>query len=94
MNLYHVSVETPKATLLQALRQLNGVMPKRSTGGMGKSGTCCTADTKSILVDKDSSLLELARYVVPNPLRPRAVNKPEPHRWASLVQRWGLILKS
>ena len=38
---------------------------------------------KAILVDKDSYLLELSRYVVLNPVRARMVNEPGDWQWSS-----------
>ena len=38
---------------------------------------------KAILVDKDSYLLELCRYVVLNPVRAGLVSRPEEWRWSS-----------
>jgi len=38
---------------------------------------------KSILVEKDSYLLEVSRYIVLNPVRAGMVEQPEEYRWSS-----------
>lgn len=38
---------------------------------------------KAILVERDNYLMELARYVVLNPVRAKIVKKPEDYRWSS-----------
>jgi len=81
-NHYHLLLETPKANLSQALRQLNGVYTQAFNRRHGKVGHVLQGRFKSILVDKDSYLLELARYVVLNPVRAKAVRKPEAYRWS------------
>jgi hypothetical protein len=45
---------------------------------------------KSILVDRDSYLLELCRYVVLNPVRARMTRKPETYGWSSYRATAGL----
>ena len=48
---------------------------------------------KAILVDKDSYLLELARYVVLNPLRAKMVRRVERWRWSSYPATCGQAAK-
>ena len=45
--------------------------------------------TKFSIVDKDSYLLELARYVVLNPLRAKVVRKLEQWQWSSYLATCG-----
>jgi REP-associated tyrosine transposase len=89
-NHYHLLVETPKANLSQALRQLNGVYTQAFNRRHGKVGHVLQGRFKSILVDKDRYLLELARYVVLNPVRAKAVKKLEAYRWSSFRATVGL----
>lgn len=75
-NHYHLVVETPDANLSKGMRQLNGVYTQASNRRHHRSGHLFQGRFKGILVDKDSYLLELTRYVVLNPVRARMVKAP------------------
>ena len=66
---YHLLIETPDANLSKGMRQLNGVYTQRFNRTHARVGHVFQGRFKAILVHKDSYLLELARYVVLNPLR-------------------------
>ena len=51
------------------MRQLNGVFTQASNRRHKRSGHLFQGRYKAILVDKESYLFELARYVVLNPVR-------------------------
>ena len=89
-NHYHLLLETPEANLSKALRQLNGVYTQAFNRRHGRVGHVLQGRFKAILVDKDSYLLELCRYVVLNPVRAQMVKKPEAHRWSSYRATAGL----
>ena len=78
-NHYHLVVETPDGNLSKGMRQLNGVFTQSSNRRHGRTGHLFQGRYKAILVDGDSDLLELARYVVLNPVRAGVV--PVPGRW-------------
>jgi REP element-mobilizing transposase RayT len=82
-NHYHLLLETPDATLSQGMRQLNGLYTQRFNRRHGQMGHVLQGRFKSILVDRDAYLLELARYVVLNPVRAGAVKHPEDWEWSS-----------
>jgi REP element-mobilizing transposase RayT len=82
-NHYHVVVETPDANLSKGMRQLNGVYTQRFNRAHGRVGHVFQGRFKAILVDKDNYLLELARYVVLNPLRAKMVRRLEQWPWSS-----------
>ena len=63
-NHYHIVVETPEGNLSQGMRQLNGVYTQNFNRSHNKAGHVFQGRYKAILVEKDSYLLELARYVV------------------------------
>jgi putative transposase len=86
-NHYHVIVETPDANLSLGMRQLNGVYTQRFNRTHRRVGHVFQGRFKAILVDKDSYLLELSRYVVLNPLRAKMVRKLENYPWSSAVGR-------
>ena len=68
-NHYHLLIETRESTLSQGMRQLNGVFTQRSNHRHHRVGHVFQGRYKAILVQKESYLLELARYVVLNPVR-------------------------
>ncbi|MBX9904065.1 MAG: transposase [Burkholderiales bacterium] len=88
-NHYHVVVETPEANLSEGMRQLNGVYTQRFNRSHGRVGHVFQGRFKAILVDKDSYLLELARYVVLNPLRAKMVRRLEQWPWSSYLATCG-----
>jgi hypothetical protein len=65
------------------MRQLNGVYTQRFNRTHGRAGHVFQGQFKTILVDKDDYLLELARYVVLNPLRAKMVRRLEQWPWSS-----------
>ena len=84
-NHYHRLIETPKANLSQGMRQLNGVYTQRLNRAHGRVGHVFQGRYKAILVERDSYLLELARYVVLNPLRAGMVKRLETWPWSSYL---------
>lgn len=88
-NHYHVVVETPDANLSKGMRQLNGVYTQRFNRSHSRVGHVFQGRFKAILVDKDNYLLELARYVVLNPLRAKMVRRLEQWPWSSYLATCG-----
>jgi len=90
-NHYHLLLETPEANLSKALRQLNGVYTQAFNRRHGKVGHVLQGRFKAILVERDSYLLELCRYVVLNPVRAKITRKPDIYRWSSYRASAGLV---
>lgn len=82
-NHYHLVIETPDANLSKGMRQLNGVFTQSSNRRHGRSGHLFQGRYKAILVDADTHLMELTRYVVLNPVRAGMVKKPGDWSWSS-----------
>ncbi len=82
-NHYHLLIETPDANLSQGMRQLNGIYTQWINRRHSRTGHVFQGRFKSILVQKESHLLELARYVVLNPVRAGMVRSPREWRWSS-----------
>jgi putative transposase len=80
---YHLLIETPDANLSKGMRQLNGVYTQWFNRTHQRAGPVFQGRFKAILVEKDSYLLELARYVVLNPLRARMVRQLDKWPWSS-----------
>ena len=62
-NHYHIVVETVEGNLSLGMRQLNGVYTQFINRSHQRVGHVFQGRYKGILVEKDSYLLELARYV-------------------------------
>ncbi len=88
-NHYHILIETPEANLAQGMRQLNGVYTQRFNRAHARVGHVFQGRYKAILVERDSYLLELARYVVLNPLRAKMVKRLEAWLWSSYLATCG-----
>ncbi|MEY2680906.1 MAG: hypothetical protein RL661_1137 [Pseudomonadota bacterium] len=65
------------------MRQLNGVYTQRFNRRHGRVGHVFQGRYKAILVERDAYLLELARYVVLNPVRAGMVVGPQDWPWSS-----------
>ena len=89
-NHYHVIVETVEGNLAQGMRHLNGVYTQDFNRRHKRVGHVFQGRYKAILVEKDSYLLELARYVVLNPVRARMVNDAADWPWSSYSAMTGL----
>jgi putative transposase len=68
-NHYHIVIETIEPTLAAGMRHLNGVFTQYINRTHQRVGHVFQGRYHAILVERDSHLLELARYVVLNPVR-------------------------
>ncbi len=82
-NHFHLMVETVDGNLAQGMRQLNAIYSQHFNRQHRHAGHVFQGRYKAILVQKESYLLELSRYVVLNPVRAGLVANPEDWRWAS-----------
>lgn len=89
-NHYHLLIETPDGNLSAGMRQLNGVYTQTFNRRHRRVGHVLQGRFKAILVDKDSYLLELCRYIVLNPLRAKMVKHPRHYAWSSYRATAGL----
>ena len=82
-NHYHLLVETPKPNLSRGMQHLNGVYTQLFNRQHSRFGHLVQGRFKSIVVEKESYLLELARYIVLNPVRAQMVRSARDWRWSS-----------
>ncbi|MCK4600419.1 transposase [Candidatus Bipolaricaulota bacterium] len=82
-NHYHLLIETPSPDLSRGMQLLNGVYTQRFNRQHKRSGHVFQGRFKAILVEKESHLLELARYVVLNPVRAKMVRSARDWPWSS-----------
>ncbi|MBL4671297.1 MAG: transposase [Arenicella sp.] len=74
-NHYHLLVETLEGNLSNGMRQLNGFYSQTYNRRHQKNGHVSQGRYKATMVEKESYLLELCRYVELNPARARMVHK-------------------
>lgn len=92
-NHYHLVVETPEANLSKGMRQLNGVYTQQINRRHKRVGHVFQGRYKAILVEKDAYLLELARYVVLNPVRAGMTNDIGEWSWSSYQATIGEVAR-
>lgn len=90
-NHYHLLVETPDKNLSKGMRQLNGVYTQQFNRRHGRVGHVFQGRYKAILVQKECYLLELARYIVLNPVRAQMVRSAKDWPWSSYRATAGLV---
>ena len=89
-NHYHLLIETPEANLSRGMHLLNSVYCRKFNMRHGRVGTLLQDRFRSLLVTKQSYLLELTRYIVLNPVRAQFVQKPHEWTWSSYRATVGL----
>jgi hypothetical protein len=82
-NHYHLLLETPRANLSLAMRHLSGVYTQRMNRRASTDGPLFRGRFKAILVDADTYLAQLSRYIHLNPLEARLVRHPGNYSWSS-----------
>ncbi len=91
-NHYHLLIETPEANLSQGMRQLNGVYTQCFNKAHARVGHVFQGRYKASLVEKETYLLELARYIVLNPVRAGIASSPSEWPWSSYRATAGKVL--
>jgi REP element-mobilizing transposase RayT len=89
-NHYHLLIETQDGNLSRGMRQLNGVYTQKTNRHHGKVGHVFQGRYKAILVQKETYLLELSRYIVLNPVRAGMVREAKDWPWSSYQQTAGI----
>ncbi|MBC7220921.1 transposase [Candidatus Bipolaricaulota bacterium] len=89
-NHYHLLIETPQPNLSRGMRQLNGVYTQAFNRRHRRVGHLFGGRFKAIVVEKESYLLELARYVVLNPVRAGRTRAAKDWLWSSYRATAGL----
>ena len=88
-NHFHLLIETPRPNLSLGMRQLNGVYTQRFNRRHKRVGHLFQGRFKAILVERDSYLLELCRYIVLNPVRAHMVTSADQYPWSSYLATLG-----
>lgn len=80
---YHILAQTQQGNLSRFMRHLNGVYTQRYNSVHGYDGQLFRGRFKSILIEEDSYLIELVRYIHRNPLRAGMVGTLDEYAWSS-----------
>ncbi len=89
-NHYHLIIETPDGNLSKGMRQLNGVYTQLFNRRHKRVGHIFQGRYKAILIQKESHLLEVCRYVVLNPVSAKIVDTPREWKWSSYRATLGI----
>jgi len=76
-NHYHLIIETPDKNLSRLMHHINSSYTTYINVKRKRSGHLFQGRFKAVLVDRDSYLLELSRYLHLNPVRASMTQKPE-----------------
>jgi putative transposase len=82
-NHYHLMLETPVANLSLAMKHLNGIYTQKFNKKHHRTGHLFQGRFKAMVVERDTYLKTLCRYVVLNPVRARMVKGPRDWKWSS-----------
>jgi len=82
-NHYHLLIQTPDSNLSRGMRHINGVYTQRFNRIHKKEGQLFRGRYKAVLIDADSHLLEVLRYIHRNPLKADIVKNPSDYDWSS-----------
>jgi len=98
-NHYHMLIHTPEGNISRAMRHINGVYTQRFNGRHHLDGQLFRGRYKSILVNGDSYLLQLVRYIHRNPLKAGIVEDMSAYPWSShkaylsVAKKWDWLHK-
>lgn len=90
-NHFHIVVETVDSNLSAGMRQLNGVYTQWHNRTHDRVGHVFQGRFKAVMVQREGYLLELARYVVLNPVRAGMCNQPDDWPWSSYQAMVGQV---
>ena len=82
-NHYHICLRTPEGNLSRVMRHLDGLYTQRFNRMHRRDGALLRGRYKAIVVDKDSYLAQVVRYIHLNPLEAGLVREPQGYGWSS-----------
>jgi len=92
-NHYHLLLETQKPNLSLAMQRVNGDYTQAFNRKYGRVGHLFQGRYKAVLIQKETHLLEVCRYVVLNPMRARMVKSVGEWKWSSFPATAGMDKK-
>lgn len=82
-NHYHLLLQTRLPNLHRAMQYLNSVYTIKFNRDLGRDGPLFRGRYKAILIDKDSYLLNVSRYIHKNPSTANIVSDDRQYLWSS-----------
>jgi REP-associated tyrosine transposase len=82
-NHYHALIHTPEGNLSRFMRHLNGVYTQRINRKRKRDGPLFRGRFKGILVQEESYLMQVVKYIHHNPLKARMVSTLREFPWSS-----------
>lgn len=82
-NHYHLLINTPQGNLSQGMKHINGIYTQKFNLSENRDGSLFRGRYRSILIDKDTYLLQVSRYIHLNPVDAGMVDLPEKYNWSS-----------
>ncbi len=82
-NHYHMTIEATENHISSIMYSINSTYANRFNKKYQRAGHLFQGRFRGILVDKDSYLLELTRYIHLNPVKAGLTTKPEDYKWSS-----------
>jgi REP element-mobilizing transposase RayT len=98
-NHYHLLVTTPEGNISRCMRHINGVYTQRFNRQHRTDGQLFRGRYKAVLVEADSHLLEVMRYIHRNPIRGGLAETVDDYPWSShrgyvsSAKRWAWLEK-
>ena len=82
-NHYHLLLHTPYPNLGKAMRHLSGIYTLRYNRSLNRDGPLFRGRYKAILIEANTYLLKVSRYIHLNPIEARVVEHPANFKWSS-----------
>ena len=82
-NNYHLLIHTPRGNLGRGMRHLSGLFTQRFNRLEGRDGPLFRGRYKAIIVDADTYLLQVSRYIHRNPIEAQLVDRLDEYEWSS-----------
>ncbi|HJN85289.1 MAG TPA: transposase [Patescibacteria group bacterium] len=82
-NHFHLYIETPDDNVSVGMKHLNGQFASAMNKRYGRIGHVFQSRFHSIIIKDDQQRLNVARYVVLNPVRAGLVQNPKQWKWSS-----------
>jgi len=82
-NHYHILIRTPLPNLGKAMRHLDGLYTRRFNISEKRDGSIFKGRYKAILIEKETYLLQVSRYIHLNPVEARICSDPIDYPWSS-----------
>lgn len=89
-NHYHLVLELTRETLSSGMKWLNGTYAQKFNRRYARAGHLFQGRFDARLIEKETYLQQVLRYVVLNPVRAGMVSRPEEYRWSGHCAMAGL----